>query len=189
MLARIFALGALLLVTTPVFADDRPLRLESGEIIVESFTKKGVKTPKVRATGLLPAPPEKVWPLIDKCANYKTTMLRIKESAELSRNGNVVKCRVVISMPWPLSDLKNTTLAKHTIVPGKLYQRQWKLIEGDFTMNNGRWTLTPYGDGKRTLAVYEVQAEPKSGVPDAIRKAAQKKTLPELFEHIRKQVK
>lgn len=170
------------------WADELSDRLERREVVVEITKIKGRSAPAVKATALFAAPVEKLWKIIDHCADYHTTMLRIAKSEELSREGSRVRCRVTIEMPFPLANVTTETVAVHTVVPGKLAERRWKQAEGDFRVNTGSWTLTPYGDGKRTLAVYQVRAEPKVEVPAALRDAAQRKTLPQLFEHLRKQV-
>ena len=43
--------------------------------------------------------------------------------------------------------------------------------------------------GTRTLGIYVIHAEPNIPIPDAIRNAAQKSSLPNLIKHLRKQVK
>ncbi len=41
----------------------------------------------------------------------------------------------------------------------------------------------------RTLAVYRARIVPKAWVPDWIRRRAQRKTLPEMIERLRRQVR
>jgi hypothetical protein len=62
--------------------------------------------------------------------------------------------------------------------------RTWHLKSGDYKVNDGSWELKPLDKGG-TLVTYTVHAEPNSSVPDWIREAAQKKTLPELFERVK----
>ena len=169
-------------------ADDRTARLERGELIVEVVPRKGQSVALVKVTTVFAAPAERIWPLLDRCGDYKATMMRVAEAEELSRHGSTVRCRVVVEMPFPFDNITSVTEAKQTVKPGKGYRRRWRQVEGDFRVNSGQWQLTPYGDGQRTLAVYEVIAAPKLDVPDSIRIAAQKESLPGLFAHIRRQV-
>ena len=183
-------IAALLLLTSHASADEKTKeRLANGEIVISTATAKGSSTPKLKAMVVVPAAPDKVWPIIDQCAKYKETMLRIASSEELSRKGNKVRCKITVEMPFPLSNLTATTEATHTVQPGKLYKREWKLIEGDYKVNTGSWTLVPFDDaGTKTLVVYQVVADPSMPIPDGIKKAAQKKSIPELMEKLRKSV-
>lgn len=167
---------------------DTKSRLASGEIIVTTKPVAGSSVPWSRAMGVVDAPPDRVWSVIERCGDYEKTMIRTTKAEELSRKGNKVRCRVTIDMPFPLSDLTAVTDAIHTVIPGKKYKRAWSLVEGDYNKNEGSWTLLPFdADGQRTLVSYEVHAEPKIPVPDGIQRAAQKKTLPKLIENLRAQ--
>jgi hypothetical protein len=164
-------------------------RLASGEVIVKSKGEGSSGAPSLKAMGVINASPDKIWPIIDKCDDYEKTMQRVAAAEELSRVGDTIRCRVTIEMPFPLSNLTAVTEAVHTVKPGKMYKREWKLVEGDYKTNRGSWTLVPFDDaGTKTLAVYEVHAEPNVPIPDGIKRAAQKKSIPELFEHLRSQV-
>ena len=188
MLKTVLVTVALLSIPLASQADDKAeqrKRLEAGEVLIKmKNSKNGVSA--VRMMGLIKAPMKKVWSLIEDCNKYTKTMLRLKEAKELSRKGNQIKCKTVVAMPFPVKDLTAVTIATHTEKPGKEYKREWKLVEGDFKVNTGSWTLKPYKDG-RTLAIYKAKAAPKIDIPDMIRSAAQKKTLPKLFRHIRAQ--
>ena len=175
----------------PAYGETDPKeQLRKGEILVTSKKRKEFPRPGVKAVGVIKAPMERIWPLIDKCGNYTETMQRVLKSVELSREGNIVVCEITIDLPFPLDDIKAKTRAVHTIKPQKLYKRAWKLIDGDYEYNEGSWTLVPFGGSMtETLVVYETQVEPKSMIPNSIRSLAQKQTIPALFEHLRDQVK
>ena len=165
-------------------------KLEKGEILVTAKKRKEFPNPGVKAVGVIKAPMDRIWPLIDQCANYTSTMQRVLKSKEISRENNIVICEITVDLPFPLDDLTAKTRAVHTIKPEKMYKRAWKLISGDYEYNEGSWTLVPFGNSlNETLVVYETQVEPKSIVPDSLRNLAQKKTIPALFEHLRNQVK
>lgn len=170
-------------------ADDEDSRLEKGETVVTTRAVKGHETPETTGKAVINAPPAKVWSIVSRCGDYVRTMPRTKASKELSRQGNKVVCQVTIAMPAPYSNLTSTTDVTHTESPPK-FTRSWKMISGDYKYNNGSWVLAPFkGDPKRTLAVYTVLAEPKVYIPGWIRKAAQKKSLPDMMEALRKQTK
>lgn len=169
---------------------DARARLDAGEIIIKTSKVEGSGVPRIKAMGVVDAAPEAIWAVVERCADYKTTMIRTAASEELSRKGNVVRCRVTIELPFPLKNLTATTDAIHTVVPGKKWQRRWSLVEGDYKRNTGSWTLLPFDDsGKRTLVIYEVHAEPNIALPDSIQRLAQKKSLPDLFKHLRETIK
>ena len=165
-------------------------QLAKGEILVTSKKRQEFPRPGVKAVGVVKASMERIWPLIDQCGNYTTTMQRVVKSTELSRQDNIVICEITVDLPFPLDDITAKTRAIHTVKPGKMYKREWKLISGDYEYNEGSWTLVPFGNSaEETLVVYETQVEPTTMIPNSIRNLAQKKTIPALFEHLRDQVK
>lgn len=178
--------AALVLLSTSAFAVTDDEKIANGEIILKTTEQEGSDIPLIEITAVIDTAPEKVWALIDKCADYKDVMPRMSESEELSRDGNKVRCRTKINAPWPVADLEAITLAVHTIEPGKSWVRSWTLESGTFDRNEGSWTLTPYGDGTKTLVVYKTATQPKSSVPGFIRKMAQKSALPDIIHNMRK---
>ena len=85
-----------------------------------------------------------------------------------------------------LKQLESLAKATHTVEPGVRWQREWKLIEGDYEVNQGSFTLLPWADGK-TLAIYRIEAKPKIPVPEWMMRKAQADRLPELMHRLRKQ--
>ena len=181
-----FFVAPVLVAPSDVHADDRLARMEQGETIISRKRTKAGYT-LVKALAIIHAPPAKVWPTFDRCADYKTSMLKVAKSKEIARKGSKVRCYIEFEMPI-IQNLKVVTDAIHTVKPGEMYQRKWNMVKGDFKVNKGRWTLKPYNGGKSTLVSYKVLAEPKIAVPNFIREAAQNKLLPQLIEHIRKRV-
>ncbi|WP_295445356.1 SRPBCC family protein [uncultured Thiodictyon sp.] len=169
-----------------VLADaDRETRLENGEVTVTMRTIAGSNLPEVTARGLIEAPPERVWAIIQDCGNFKKTMPHITRSRELSRQGQSVVCEVEIGLPAAFSNLVGVTAAVLVVGPPE-WSRTWHLLRGDYEVNEGRWTLTRYGDDReRTLAVYRVHAVPKTALPDALLRYEQRTALPQLFNHLR----
>ena len=180
----------LLFLPTSASGDWRLNKLEKGDVIVQEKKRKEFPIAGVQAEGVIDAPMEAIWPLIDQCSRYTKTMQRVEASREISRKGNTVVCQITVDLPFPLANLTATTRAIHTVQPGTLYKRAWKLVEGDYDYNEGSWTLTPFeGSKERTLVRYETQVAPKGLIPDSIRKMAQRKAIPDLFDHIRSQVR
>jgi ribosome-associated toxin RatA of RatAB toxin-antitoxin module len=169
-------------------ADDRK-KLEEGEVLVQSRKPTDDEGVAARAIAVIDAPPEKVWPVVRDCAHYHEFMPRTKESRLVREEGEVTVCEVEISMPFPLSNLKAATRAVNRPLPEGGFERSWTLLEGTYSRNNGSWVLYPWGDGSRTLAVYEIDANPDISIPDAILRSAQTGTLPDVMEAIRKRVR
>ncbi len=168
-------------------ASAQDARLKKGDVLVSTSKVKGSDEPKLVAKGVIKAPMAKVWSLIEKCEDYEKTMLNLESAKELKRKGNKVTCETVLDLPWPLSNLRAVTEATHIEMPGSTYSRTWRLLEGDYDFVNGSWVLKPFGDG-HTLATYTIHAKPHSNVPDSLREKAQKKSIPDLFQHLRKQL-
>lgn len=166
-------------------------RLSRGEVIVETEPIPGSSLPRVRLQAMIAAPPARVWALINNTGDYTRTMPAVKRVQELSRepegDKERVRVRLTVGMPFPLRDLTSVTTALHTVVPGELYERAWRLESGDYEANEGAWTLTPFdGDAGRTLVRYNVYAVPRMRIPGPIQQLAQKKALPKLIEHLRR---
>jgi len=176
---------ALLLAPSAAAADDFQSRLEKGEIFCYPRKVPGSDVPEMVLKAVVNAPMARVWKIIDACGNYKRTQPRVKDSVEVSRKGQRVVCRVTIDLPFPYSDKTSLTEAVHTVTPERC-SRRWKLLSGDYKVNSGSWVLTPFrGDPQRTLVVYRVHAQPDAWVPGWIRKAAQKRSLPEMIRRLR----
>ena len=185
-LAAVLAI-ATLSVGWATVAQAQDARLKKGDVIVATKNVPGVDEPKLVAKGVIKAPMDKVWALIEKCNDYKKTMLSLKSAKELKRKGNKVTCETVIDLPWPLSNLRSVTVATHVAMPGITYSRTWTMVEGDYEFNNGSWVLKPFGDG-HTLATYTVHAKPHTAIPDSLRNSAQTRLVPDLYAHLRKQL-
>jgi len=182
---------ALLLVASSALGSGASLeeRLDGGEVVIKVRDVSGSPMPHVKAVGVIEAPPESVWSLVEDCNHWKTNLTRIEKAETVWRRGEDVRCKVTVDMPFPVDDLTAVTDAKHR-VRGGTFQRKWWLVEGDYRVNAGSWTITSFqGRPDRALVVYEVHAEPKMSVPDFIVKAAQNQSIPRLFEKLRQRAR
>jgi len=186
LLARRFMAGALLcagfcLVPGAEAGDAAP---PHGQPEVKVFSVKGSEVPKIVVRAVIHQPPKKVWQIVSDCGQYKQHMPHIAASKQVKKDGNKVTCEVTISMPFPFSNLTAVTEAVHEESAGG-FSRKWKLVRGDYTMNNGSWEVKPLdAAGTKSLVTYTVHADPKTAVPDWIREAAQKKALPEMIARV-----
>lgn len=164
--------------------------LSKGKISVRTVAVRGSDAPRAIVTGVVNAPPEKVWKVLKDCNGYKKTFGRLTESRLIKQSGNKFTCKVVVDMPFPLGDLSGVTRATHKVDPGKEWSRTWTLVKGDYTRNDGSWTVRPFGEnGTRSWVQYQVHAEPKIPIPGWIRNEAQKSTLPDMIKNLRKAVR
>lgn len=167
------------------FSPDERARLERGEVLV---AVQDVTT--ARAAVVIAAPPAEVWTHIDRCADYDEFLPRVEQAEELARAGTEVTCKVVIGLPFPLPSLWSVTVARHRAEGGGRYRRTWRTVDGSYEVDEGSWTLSPYGgSGDRTLLEYAFRVVPKSSlVPASIRRLAQRQTLPQVLDAVRARV-
>lgn len=174
----------LLLLSGTAYANEEA-RLANGEILIATQNVAGSDVPKAVVTGVINAPPERIWAIVSDCDRYEGRLPRIRAAREVERSGNTVVCEVTVALPFPISDLTARTRATHTAGPRE-WRREWTLIEGDYQRNDGSWVLTPFqGDSNRTLVVYTVHAEPNNRVPQRLRNRAQESSLPDVIETLR----
>jgi ribosome-associated toxin RatA of RatAB toxin-antitoxin module len=185
------ALRAAVLALTTSLAAGSPAHAEAADMRIFSEAVPGSDIPWSVVEAVIDAPPEAVWALVSRCNEYKRTMPRIADSKELSRapDGMSMVCRVTADMPFPIPDLTSTTQARHKVDPGKRYERTWKLVEGDYDINEGSWVLEAMGDGNQTRATYRLRAKPKMPVPDSMLGLFQQKALPDVIKGVRAQTR
>jgi len=183
-----FALGAvaaLALAALPGSAAGDDELPAPGQVEVKSYAVAGSGAPRIVVRAVMDLPAKKIWSIVSDCAHYKDHLPRVAASELLKKEGNVHTCKVTISMPFPLSNLTGTTAAVHEESESGM-SRRWKLLSGDYKVNEGSWELKPLDKaGNQTLVTYTVHVEPNIAVPDFIRDSAQKKSLPEMFERVK----
>lgn len=164
-------------------------RLAKGDVVVSSWHSKKYDAPTVQVQAVIDAPPGTVWAFVNACGDWEKTMPGIAAAEEVSRTkkpgGDEVVCKVAADLPFPFSDLVSITVGQHRLKDG-VYTRRWKLREGDYKVNNGQWTIAPYGDDKkRTLATYKLTAKPKMPLPDWLQEKVQRSKIPSMLENLR----
>jgi len=165
-------------------------RLSRGELIIDTLPRGRGQVPEVQVLAVVEAEPGRLWRIIDQVGQYSRFMPSVKASEEVSREGDVVRARVTVDMPFPLKNLTSVTEGIHTVVEGESYVRQWTLVEGDYLENSGSWILVPFeGDPARTLVEYRLLAQPKIRIPQRLQGLAQKKAIPRLIKRLREQVR
>jgi ribosome-associated toxin RatA of RatAB toxin-antitoxin module len=181
-----------LLLVAAVIAVSSAARAGDDGIKVWTEPVAGSDTPTAVVEAVVDVAPAQVWPIISRCADYKKRMPRIASSKELSRSGDESKfftttCEVTADLPFPLSDLTSLSRADHTVEPGVRYVRAWKMISGDYDLNEGSWTLVALDGGARTKVTYRLRAKPRIPLPDAMLRQVQSGTLPDMMRNLRVQ--
>ncbi len=162
-------------------------RLEKGEVIVQAKVLGDEGTVVAGAMVLMDFAPERIWRHIDDCGRYDQFMPRVSKSTEIVREGAKVICRVEIDMPFPMSDLWSETDARHDQPDPDTFRRRWKLGKGTYRVNEGHWTISRWKDSpERALVKYRIKVQPEAKMPGAMLKEAQRRSLPEMMEALRK---
>lgn len=169
-------LAALLVLSPPVPA------LEAFKIDLQEIDT----VPTVTAEAIVAAPAERLWEIIDRCGDYKNTMVSIIDSHELWRKDDKRSCDITADLPFPLPNLRGITEAINTIEPGKRWRRAWHQTSGDYITNTGSWTLTRV-DAQRTHVVYTLAAKPHIAIPAFATRIGQRQIIPALFEKLEAQ--
>ncbi len=161
-------------------------------VVVEPV--KGSETPVNVASAVIDAPAEAVWKIVSHCADYPTTMVKIAAAEEQKREGDenssfITVCKVTADLPFPLPDLVSVSRAVHTVEPGVKYVRAWKLISGDYEINEGSWTVVAIDDGKRSKVTYRLRAKPKLALPESMLAGFTKDTLPKVMKNLQETTK
>lgn len=161
--------------------------LSGGEILVRREAVKGVDVPRFRVRAVVEAPPKKVWAVVSDCQNYARRLTGLRASKLLEKKGNIYTCELTAALPFPMSDMTSVSRGVHTEGPGEIYTREWTMIRGDYKRNEGMWRVEPFdGDPSRSLVTYVLLAEGSLGMPDWVKKRIETKSMPELFQALRK---
>lgn len=169
---------------------EKASELANGEVVYierEPYAGNGIA---LTACGVIDAAPAKVWPALRDCGEYEEFLPGVEESALLGREDNVASCEALIDLPFPLGELRSIERATETELLGGGFKRRWTLERGDYRHLEGSWTLLPAGDqGESTLAIYQLDMDPQTIVPDFVLRRTQSSTARGVFAAIRERVR
>ncbi len=181
------ALVGISLAQAPPMTAAQSTEIARGGVVVQPQKPTGDSGVAAWAAALVEAPIARVWPVVRDCEHFAKFMPRTKESKVLRRAGATIDCKVVVSMPFPLSNLWSHVRSTITEHPGGGWTRAWKLVRGNYKRNTGSWTVLPWhNDPDRALLVYRIDVDPDMIVPDALLRRAQTGSLPDVFEAVRR---
>ena len=90
-------------------------KLRSSNVHLQTKEIAGSDMDELTAHAIIKAPPAKLWKIISKCDDYHKNMPSIASSKQLSVTNGVIRCELVVDLPFPMDDLRSVTDAKHTI--------------------------------------------------------------------------
>ncbi len=175
---------ALALAAAPV-VDAEAEQLRRGEVVLRFADVPGSDYPVATARVLVDAPPSRVWPIVADCERTGEVMPDVATAAVVADRDGTSRCTVVVDLPFPLGDLTSVTRAALDVRPGVRWQRSWRLVAGDFTVNEGFWRIEPSGDG-RTIATYHIDVRPTTPLPGWLVSFIQRAKLPEMMQRLRR---
>jgi len=165
-----------------------PSDLGAGDIAVSIHSVKGADSEAMRVRAVIEAPAAKVWEIIEDCDRYESTFDHIASARLLRRSGAEWTCEVTFDMPFPMSDLRAVTRAKHTERKG-YYERRWHLLSGDYDYYEGYWRVELYkGSSTRTLVTYHAHVVPSMYVPGWVERRIRTTGPPKMIKRLRAEV-
>jgi hypothetical protein len=209
----IVGFACLLLVQAAIAAgrsDDSALNdnLRRGEIEVAFRRVDGQPVREVQVSGIVNAPVESVWAVLQQFKHYDEFMPRFAvslvlrlDAATLLASASSLKqierqlmteaCDTVpsdtflfynrLDMPSPVGDRRYVLKMVREL---RVHRVHWTQTCGDFRINEGSWQLYPVGN--KTLAVYTALSDPGINLPGFIKTFVTRHSLPDIIVAVRK---
>lgn len=118
------------------------------------------------------APPAVVMDVITDFASYPRFLPDMSAASVVRQGEGSWEVRFTLRLIRDLIyTLQLTREGAHTL--------RWTLLEGAFKSNEGRWTLSPLGDGGQTRARYDIDVAVGMYVPGNIVRSLVERSLPE----------
>jgi hypothetical protein len=193
--------GCFLATLVPVIGADW-IKINSNEnLTIYSTDRPGTSIKELRAVGLVDAPSWVILNVLNEVADYPDFMPYTTKAQLIERRPH----GAIIYFRWdpPLIGARDVTVeitrnsTKRT--DGQTnYQLSWEPITTAgpapspgvtrITLDEGSWGLEPTKDGKRTTVTYDLLTDGGGGLPAFAINLANRQSVNELFQAIRKQV-
>ena len=177
-------------------------KINSNEnLTIYSKDRPGSSIKELRAVGLVDAPSWLILNVLDEVADYPDFMPYTTKAQLIERrpHGSIIYLR------WdpPLIGARDVTVSVNQSSTKRAdgqtsYQLRWEPISTvgpapspgviRITLDEGSWRLEPAEDGKRTTLTYELFTDGGGGLPAFVINIANKQSVNDLFQAIRKQV-
>jgi hypothetical protein len=169
-------------------------------VVIHSRTRAGSELKEFRGIGLIDAPPQIVFAVLDDTESYPEFMPYSSEVRVLKRDKNTVLAYQRLDLPF-VSDRDYTLRSKHDTwrgAEGLIYRIRWEPANdlgpaekpGVSRVNlcEGGWLLEPDPSGG-TRAVYSIFTDNGGALPQFLATNASRMAIRKLFDAIRNQVK
>ena len=169
-------------------------------VVIHSRTRAGSELKEFRGIGLIDAPPQIVFAVLDDTESYPEFMPYSSEVRVLKREKNTVLAYQRLDLPF-VSDRDYTLRSKHEVwrgPDGPIYRIRWEPANdlgpaektGVLRVNvcEGGWLLEPDPSGG-TRAVYSIFTDNGGALPQFLATNASRMAIRKLFDAIRNQVK
>jgi len=170
-------------------------------LTVYAKDRPGSSIKELRAVGLVDAPSWVILNVLDEVADYPDFMPYTTKAQLIERRAR----ETIIYFRWdpPLIGARDVTVAviqsSTKRADGQTnYQLHWEPISTvgpapspgitRITLDEGSWKLEPTEDGKKTTVVYDLFTDGGGGLPGFAINMANKQSVNDLFQAIRKQV-
>ncbi|MBV9656925.1 MAG: cyclase/dehydrase [Verrucomicrobia bacterium] len=178
--------------------------LNRPDLRIATREKAGFTVKEVRAVGRIDAPTAVVRNVLADAEDYPQFMPYTKESRVLSRDPSHHTLVAYARLSPPVVGQRDYTIrvteeSRHSADGGTIFQMRWEPanelgpaeIKGvaRVKVNHGSWLLEPTDGGAATRATYTVLTDGGGGLPAWVINAANKRSVPDLFEAVRKTAK
>jgi hypothetical protein len=170
-------------------------------LTVYAKDRPGSSVNELRAVGLVDAPGWVILNVLDEVADYPDFMPYTTKAQLIERRAH----GAIIYLRWdpPIIGARDVTIAvtqsSTKRADGKtIYQLQWEPINTvgpapspgviRITLDEGSWKLEPTEDGKKTTVIYDIFTDGGGGLPAFAINLANRQSVYDLFQAIRKQV-
>ncbi|MDR0966732.1 MAG: hypothetical protein LBM75_09600 [Myxococcales bacterium] len=170
-------------------------------VLVYARDKQGSTIKALRAVGTIDAPPHVVMRILADYERYTETMPYTEKSQVLAResDGAVIFYTVIDPPIVSRRDYALRITDESDWRGGRGYLRtRWTLSDKGpppqdghvrVPLNDGSWTLQPRHGGTKTYAIYDLFTDPGGSLTTFIINKANRSTIPDLFEVLRKHSK
>ena len=167
-------------------------------VLVYSRDRQGSSIKALRAVGTIDAPPQAVMRVLADYGRYAETMPYTEKSEVLGResDGSVIFYTVIDPPIVSRRDYALRIYDESDWKDGRGYLRsRWTISDKGpapqdgyvrVPVNDGSWTLAPRHGGTKTYAIYDLFTDPGGSLTTFIINKANRSTIPDLFEVLRK---
>jgi Polyketide cyclase / dehydrase and lipid transport len=207
---RLFGIGAFATATVCLVAAENVadteisaqwrLESESNGVLIYSRTRSGFSAKEFRAIGLIDAPPDRVFAVVDDAEAYPSFMPFTAETRVLKRSEDYLIAYQRLKLPF-VADRDYTIVSTHKVWRGgeaPIHQVAWTTAN-EFgpgpqsgvrrvQICEGSWLLEREGKNA-TRAIYQIYTDSGGSIPAIIANSGSRIAICKIFEAIRKQVK